>query len=66
MGRTKKRYRPMVVDIFSRLYQIGLGVLVPIPVDNALAKLYVFLDLLAKIFLLGNLPEGGLLEILPF
>ena len=40
--------------------------LVPIPVDNALAKLYVILDLLSKIFLLGNLPEGGFLEILPF
>ena len=56
----------MLVDILSRLYQIGIGMLVPIPVDNALSKLYVILDLLSKIFLLGNLPEGGFLEILPF
>jgi hypothetical protein len=60
------RGRPMLLDLLSRLYQIAIGLLIPIPLENVWAKLYVLLDILAKLLVLGNNPEGGLLDILPF
>lgn len=49
----------MILDILSRLFTLGRALLIPIQLDNALSAVYVVLDLLSKIFLLGYSPEGG-------
>ena len=56
----------MVLDILAQLSQTAQAFLIPIPLDNILAKLYVVLDLLAKLFLAGNAPATDPLDFLPF
>ncbi|MBI2435094.1 MAG: hypothetical protein HYV26_19735 [Candidatus Hydrogenedentes bacterium] len=56
----------MLLDVLNQVYQAALALLIPIPLDNIYAKLYVILDILSKIFLFGNDPANGGLDFLPF
>lgn len=51
----------MLGDIFSRLFGMLEGLFVSIPTDNALGKLYVFLDTAVRLLLslIGYTSDGG-------
>ncbi len=51
----------MLGDIFSRLFGMIEGLFVSIPTDNALGKLYVFLDTAVRLLLslIGYTSDGG-------
>lgn len=49
----------MFGDFFGRIFQAAQALLVPIPLDNALAYLYVFLNWFVTIVFGTGDPEGG-------
>ena len=54
----------MLLDILGRVAQSAQALVITIPTDNALGKLYVLLDLLSKLWLLATGAEGDV-SILP-
>lgn len=66
MFESQREGSPVLLDVLNQVYQAALALLIPIPLDNIYAKLYVILDILSKIFLFGNDPANGGLDFLPF
>jgi hypothetical protein len=56
-----RRYDAMLSDLFNQIYNVLYGQVVSIPLDNALATLYVFLDNFVRILLsvMGFSGSGG-------